>query len=282
VTEIRGKAAFVTGAGSGIGRGLAVALADAGASVVVSDILAEEARRVAEEIDANGGAAVAIACDVSDRGSVAQAKHEASEAFGPVLLLFANAGVTSWQRLTEMTESDVDWIFGVNLMGVVNCLQAFLPDMIAARDGHACATSSVAGLCPAWLPYHTAYSATKMGVIGLMLNLRYELAEAGVGASVLVPGPVVSGISRNTARSRPQRFGGPTDARVELPLLAREMVGAEEGFRQPEEVAAMVIRAVRANEPIVLTSSDREPFHKTYVDLVMRGFSALTASEGAP
>jgi hypothetical protein len=60
------------------------------------------------------------------------------------------------------------------------------------------------------------------------------------------------------------------------------MVGAEEDFRQPEEVAAMVIRAVRANEPIVLTSSDREPFHETYVDLVMRGFSALTASEGAP
>ena len=188
MTEIAGRVAFVTGGGSGIGRALASALAVEGAAVVVADILDENARAVAEEIGAAEGTAVALACDVSDRASVRQAKDEANAALGPVSLLFANAGVTSFQPLVEMSDDDIDWIIGVDLMGVVNCLTAFLPDMVAARDGHVCATSSVAGLCAGWIPYHSAYSAAKLGVLGMMLNLRLELAELGVGASVLVPG----------------------------------------------------------------------------------------------
>jgi NAD(P)-dependent dehydrogenase (short-subunit alcohol dehydrogenase family) len=275
VTEIRGKAAFVTGGGSGIGRGLARALAGESASVVVADILPDNARRIADEIAAEGGTALAVVCDVSDRASVRRAKEEANQAFGRVSLLFANAGVTSWQRLTEMTEDDVDWIFQVNLMGVVNSLQAFVPDMVEARDGHVCATSSLAGLCPSWLPFHTCYSATKMGILGLMLNLRLELAEYGVGASVLVPGPVWSGVAENLARSRPERFGGPSDAGMEAPRAARDLVGDVSGFRQPEEVAEMVLLAVRKNRPIVFTSADRKLFQETYVDPVMAAFDEV-------
>lgn len=268
MTAVAGKAAFVSGGGSGIGRAVAKALASDGAAVAVADILYEDAARVAEEITADKGTALPVACDVSDRESVRAARQATLEALGPALLLVANAGVTSWQRLTDMSESDVDWMFGVNLMGVVNCLHAFLPDMLSAGDGHVCATSSVAGLAPGWLPYHTAYAATKLGVIGLMLNLRHELAECGVGASVLVPGPVATGIGENTARARPRRFGGPSRTRVEIPAIAKERVDTAMSFRTPEEVATMLLDAVRDNAPIVLTDSDCAPFQNTYVDLI--------------
>ena len=267
---IAGKAAFITGGGSGIGRALAKALASSGSSVAIADILCDDAARVAEEITADGGTALALACDVSQRESVRAARTAALDALGPVSLLFANAGVTSWQRLTEMSESDIDWVFGVNLMGVVNCLHAFLPDMLASGEGHVCATSSIAGLAPGWLPYHTAYAATKLGVIGLMLNLRHELAECGVGASVLVPGPVSTGIAENTARARPRRYGGPIGTRIEMPTIARERVGSAMSFREPEEVAHMILRGIRDNEPIILTDSDYAPFQATYVDLIIK------------
>ena len=133
MTEISGKAAFVTGGGSGIGRALAEALAAEGAGVAVAAILADNARRVADAVGAAGGTAVAIACDVSDRASVRRAKEEANSALGPVSLLFANAGVTSFQAFTVMSDDDVDWILGVDLMGVLNCLAAFLPETREVR-----------------------------------------------------------------------------------------------------------------------------------------------------
>jgi NAD(P)-dependent dehydrogenase (short-subunit alcohol dehydrogenase family) len=281
VTEIGGKAAFVTGGGSGIGRALAEALAAEGAAVAVADILADNARRVADAVGVAGGTAVAIACDVSDRASVRRAKEEANSALGPVSLLFANAGVTSFQAFTGMSDDDVDWILGVDLMGVLNCLAAFLPDMIAAGEGHVSATSSMAGLCAGWIPYHSVYSAAKMGVLGMMLNLRHELAEAGVGASVLVPGGVATGMRDNNARARPERFGGPGEGPVEVPDVVRELF-ADVGltFRPAEEVAQMVLLAVRENRPIVdTTPSDRKVFQETYVDPVLRAFDEVEAFE---
>jgi len=281
VTEIAGRVAFVTGGGSGIGRALASALAAEGAAVVVADILHENARAVADEIGAAGATAVALACDVSDRASVRQAKDEANAALGPVSLLFANAGVTSFQPLVEMSDDDIDWIIGVDLMGVVNCLRAFLPDMVAGRDGHVCATSSIAGLSAGWIPYHSAYSAAKLGVLGMMLNLRLELAELGVGASVLVPGGVATGMGENNARYRPQRFGGPGEGPVEVPEAVRKLFAdVELVFRPAEDVAQMVLLAVRENRPIVVTSpADRQAFQKTYVDPVLRAFDEVEEFE---
>jgi NAD(P)-dependent dehydrogenase (short-subunit alcohol dehydrogenase family) len=281
VTEIVGKAAVVTGGGSGIGRAIALALAAEGASVAVADILPENAGGVAREIEAAGGTAVAVVCDVSDRASVHQAKAKANAALGPVSLLFANAGATSFQALLEMSEADVDWIVGANLMGVFNCLSAFLPEMVEARDGHVFATSSLAGLCPAWIPYHTAYSGAKAGILGLMLNLRLELADLGVGCSVLCPGGVATNMGRDNARYRPDRFGGPGDEPVETPQAVKDLF-ADVGltFRAPEEVAQMVLLAVRENRPVVVTTGvDRQVFLETYVDPVLRAFDEVDEFE---
>jgi len=276
--EIGGKTALVTGGGSGIGRALARALAAEGASVVVADILEERAQSVAAEIRDAGGSARAVACDVSDRASVRGMKAEANAAFGTISLLFANAGVTSVERLTDLPEPDFDWITGVNLFGASNCLQAFLPEMIAERAGHVVATASMVGLIPSWLPHHATYVATKAGVIAMMLNLRAELSEVGIGCTVLCPGGVATRI-HDTPRYRPVRFGGPSEPAPTAPRMAQAFVQSQKiTFRPPEEVAEMVLLAVRENRPVVVTDSTRrELFMQSYVDVVLSAFDDAAA-----
>lgn len=279
MTEIKGRTALVTGGGSGIGRGLAMALAAEGASVVVVDILKEPAERVVGEIKQAGGKAVALTCDVSDRAAVARMKAEANAAFGkPVTLMLANAGVTCFDRITDMTEQDVDWIIQVNLMGVTNCIMAFYPDLVAAKDGHIFATASTAGLLPSWVPYHAPYSGAKLGVIGLMLNLRIEASEKNVGCTVLCPGGVISGMKANNAKYRPERFGGPSDGEVKVPdgFFAH----ANLKFRPAEEVARMCMNAIRDNRAMVVTDPEmRATFEETYVKLVREAFDDVDAFE---
>lgn len=271
MTEIRNRVAVVTGAGSGIGRGLALALAEAGAAVAVADIIADNAEKVAEEIRAAGGKAIAAHCDVIDRASIAAMKARVTAELGPVSLLFANAGATSFERLTDMSEADIDWIVHANFMGVLNCIMAFYPDMEKARDGHVFATASTAGLMPSWVPYHVPYSGAKLGIIGLMLNLLTEAAEAHVGVTVLCPGGVVSGMKANNARYRPDRFGGPGEGEVKIPEGFFQH--ADLHFRPAEEVAQMCLRAVRENQPMVVTDAAmRQTFRDTYVKLVEEAF----------
>jgi NAD(P)-dependent dehydrogenase (short-subunit alcohol dehydrogenase family) len=270
MTEIAGKVALVTGGGSGIGRGLVQALADEGASVVVADIVQERADEVAEIVNKNGGSAVGLVCDVSNRDEVRAMKAAANEAFGPVGLLFANAGVTWFDRFSEMEDDDIDWVMHVNLMGVLHCVHTFLPGMERARDGHVVATASNAGLIAGWVPDHSMYSAAKLGVVGMMLGLRQELAQVGVGTTVYCPGGVRGRIGESFAL-RPDRFGGPTDQTITLSAewSAKNVVG----FFEPEEVGPMVLQAVKDNRPIVVDhANQREHFLDWYVEPVLAAF----------
>ena len=274
--EIYRRTALVTGGGSGIGRSLALALASEGARVLVADIMPHNASAVAEEICANGGTAMAVHCDVCDKEMIERVKAEAHAAYGPVSLLFANAGATSFECLTDMSENDINWIVQVNLMGVIHCLTTFLPDMIAAQAGHVVATSSAAGLLPSWIPFHSPYSAAKMGIIGLMLNLRYELEKFGVGATVLCPFGVETTMKYNNQLSRPERFGGP--GREPIKLGDGVVKATAVKFRSPDEVAQMVLRAVRENRAMVVTDpSQRQNFEATYVKCVMDAFNDAEA-----
>ncbi|MFV8819833.1 SDR family NAD(P)-dependent oxidoreductase [Haliea sp. E17] len=276
MTDINGRTAVVTGGGSGIGRGLALELAAQGAAVAVADIILDNAQKVADEIEEAGGRAIAVHCDVCDRDSVLAMKKQVVDALGRVSLLFANAGATSFERITDMSENDIDWIIQVNLMGVTNCLLAFYPDMVAARDGHIFATASTAGLMPTFVPYHAPYSAAKMGIIGMLLNLREEAAEAGVGCTVLCPGGVQSGMKDNNAKYRPERFGGPGEGGIKVPdnwVAHGDLV-----FRPAEEVARLCLQAVRNNRPMVITDGNmRKTFEEGYLKIVMGAFDDVDA-----
>ena len=118
MTGLAGRNAVVTGGGGGIGRALALHMARAGARIAVTDIGLDRAEETAAAILAEGGFACAIHCDVSDRGSVQAMADAATVALGPVSMVVANAGVTSFDPLVEMADDDVDWIVQVNLMGV--------------------------------------------------------------------------------------------------------------------------------------------------------------------
>ena len=282
MTEFAGKVAVVTGGGSGIGRGQVMALANEGASVVVADIIKENADRVAAEVQQAGGTAVAVACDVSDRDSVKKMKAEANDALGPVSLLFATAGVTWFDRLTDMSEKNVDWVIQVNLMGTMYCMQAFLPDMIEAREGHVVATASNAGLNSGWVPFHVPYSSAKAGIIGMMLNLRIELAEFGVGSTVYCPGGVRGregeGFHLNNQRYRPEKFGGPSEGALNLdPEWSQKNII---GFFTAEEVGPMVLEAVRHNRAIVVDHSNQRQHFLTYnVNPALEAFDIAEAWE---
>lgn len=270
MTKIFGKAAFVTGGGSGIGRALALALAREARAVIVADILPERAEAVAEEVRVAGCEALPVYCDVSDRESVRSAHGEAREAFGDILLLFANAGATSFDPIDDVTDEVMDWIIAVNLSGVVNCAQVFAPAMIAAGEGHLMATSSLAGLIPDLVGEHAHYAAAKLGVVGLMLGLRREIDELGVGTTVLCPGGVKTGMA-GSGSYRPDRFGGPFQRKRTAPSYHKV-----ELFRPPGEVAEMVLAGVRRNRAFVLTDdSYRGTFTSQYVDQVLQAFDDI-------
>jgi NAD(P)-dependent dehydrogenase (short-subunit alcohol dehydrogenase family) len=276
VTDIAGKAAFVTGGGSGIGRALALALAREGASVVVADILGDRAETVAAEIREAGGRALALECDVSSRASVRQAHAEANRAFGKVLLLFANAGATSFDPIDNVADEIMDWIIEVNLMGVSHCAQVFLPDMIAAGDGHLMATSSMAGLIPDLVGEHAHYAAAKLGVLGLVFSLRREIQEFGVGTTVLCPGGVKTQMA-TSGSYRPERFGGPFQRTRTAPAYHKVQL-----FRPPEEVAQMVLDGVRRNRAVVVTDDAyRQVFAEQYVAPVLQAFDDVAAFDAA-
>lgn len=278
MTEISGKAAVVTGGGSGIGMGLARELARQGASVAVTDIKLENAQKVADEINAAGGKAVAIQCDVCERDSIRRMKEEATAALGPVQLVFANAGATSFDPLMDMSDDDVDWILQVNLHGVMNTTRAFLPDMIAAGGGHICATASMAGLLPGWIPVHTPYSAAKAGIIGLMMNLALEMKQHNVFTTSYCPGGVATGMKANNATYRPARFGGPGQGEVAITEASKEHTSMN--FYTPDAIAPIVLNAVKGNRPFVFDHAEqRQAFRDTYSSVVEACYDDIDAWE---
>lgn len=273
MTDISGRNAVVTGGGSGIGEGLAKALAKEGAAVAVADIILENAERVASEIRAAGGNAIAVQCDVCERASINAMRDEVEARLGPVTLLFANAGATSFDPLMEMSDEDVDWILTVNLHGVMNTTRAFLPGMKDAGGGHVCATASMAGLLPGWIADHAPYSAAKMGIIGLMMNIALELKPYGIHTSSYCPGGVATGMKANNARYRPERFGGPGEGEVHVGEASRH--AASQAFYHPDAIAPMVLDAVKNNRAFVFDHPEqRIHFRETYAQVVEACYDA--------
>ncbi|MDG2004434.1 MAG: SDR family oxidoreductase [Novosphingobium sp.] len=277
--EFSGKVALVTGGANGIGRGIARAFAREGAAVAIADIMEDNARAVVAEIEAEGGRAIAVACDVSDRASVAAMKSKAENQLGPVDLLVANAGVTMFEDLTDMSDADVDWVIDISLYGVVHCTQAFVPDMIKRGGGHIVATASIAGLLAPFIGQHAPYCAAKAGIIGFILSLRTDLEKHGVGASVLCPSAVESRIT-DSPLYRPSRYGGPQRGEVTLPDGAGEQGHAVS--RPATDAADMVIEAIRANRAVIVTDpSHRAGFERGMVAQVLEAFDAAAAFDAA-
>jgi NAD(P)-dependent dehydrogenase (short-subunit alcohol dehydrogenase family) len=176
--------------------------------------------------------------------------------------------------VTELTESELDWMTAVNQHGVIWTALAFLPDMIEAGGGHIVATASMAGLIPSLVPVHTAYSSAKLGVIGFIQNLQLEVAEHGVVTTIYCPGGVLNGMRDNNAKYRPERFGGPSDEQMRAPSASFK--GNRLRFMTPEEVAPIVLRAVRDDRPFVFDHAEqRAEFRRLYSDVIESCFDDI-------
>jgi short-subunit dehydrogenase len=187
---------LLTGASSGIGRSLALRLAE--------DSLALVARRkalldtLAAEIEAAGGQALVLPCDVTDREQVAAAVRAAEARFGPIERLIANAGGGRSTDVERFAAAEIEEILRLNVVGVANCIEAILPGMLARGRGHIVATSSLA----AWrgLPGAAGYSAAKAALSTMMESLRIDLAPHGIDVTIISPGFV---------RTKPEGKGKP-------------------------------------------------------------------------
>lgn len=183
--RLSGKAAVITGAGSGIGRATAERFVREGARVLVADISGERARDTCRSL---GSAAVPLQVDVSDAGAVRAMVEQAVEVFGAIDVLYSNAGIAEAVKpLAEITLDEWDRIIDVNLKAFFVCAQAVAPRMRSAGGGSMIVTASIAGRRPR--PGMAAYVASKSGVIGLARALAIELAQDQIRVNVINPGP---------------------------------------------------------------------------------------------
>lgn len=186
------KVAFVTGAGSGMGRQIAIQLADAGANVIATDINVQGVEETVDLINARNGKAIAQNLDVTHTTEFEQQLNQAKAEFGSLDFVFNNAGIAIIGEIRDMPREDWDRQIEVNQIGVLNGTLAAYKIMLEQGSGHIINTASIAGLAPA--PLLSAYSMTKHAVVGLTLCLRHEAQALGVKASVVCPGIVRTGL----------------------------------------------------------------------------------------
>jgi NAD(P)-dependent dehydrogenase (short-subunit alcohol dehydrogenase family) len=183
-----GHVAVVTGAGRGIGRAVALSLADRGYGVGLLARTVEELESVAAEVVARGRRAVAVRCDVANAGEVALAAERVHEDLGVPRVVVNNAGVARRARVVEMREDDWDHVLDVNLKGAFLVARAFLPRMIEAKRGRYVAVASISSTLGT--PRLSAYCAAKWGVVGFVKSLAEELRGTGLQAMAVLPGSV--------------------------------------------------------------------------------------------
>ena len=258
--NLSGKVALVTGAGSGIGRGIALACADEGMHVILADIQAGTAQAVAAEVEAREVSALAVDLDVSDTVAYEWLAERVYDEFGELNLLVNNAGVMTAGPVSEGTQADWDWTFRVNLFGVINGVNTFLPRMRAQDgDAHIVNTVSMAGLRLNEVVPLGVYSSSKHAALAYSEALHDELAAEGIGVSALCPGGVDTLIGM-AERNRPDQFGGPSDepARGFSPgTMSQQM--------NPEDVGRIVLRGVKANRRLIFSHPElREQVERRY------------------
>ncbi len=245
--EFADRVAFVTGAASGIGLGIARAAGAEGMRVMLADIEREALEASAASLRDAGIDAATVVCDVAERDSVRAAAAATIEAFGRVHLVCNNAGVSTGGLIDECDAGDWAWTVGVNLMGVVHGCEAFVPHLKRQGEGgHIVNTASMAGLLggmAGWGPYNS----TKFAVVGLTEVLRQEGRAGGFGASVLCPGAVNTRIF-DAPRNRQARFG-PQQSKVAVMDDPGEI---NQGL-DPDVAGRLVVEAVRANRLYIFT-----------------------------
>jgi NADP-dependent 3-hydroxy acid dehydrogenase YdfG len=251
VKNLNNKVVVITGAGSGIGRALAVNLAGKGARLALSDVNEAGLGETVELAIKAGSPDVHTArLDVADKAAFASYATEVAAHFGQVNVVINNAGVALAGDAVDLTYEDMEWIVGINFWGVVYGTKEFLPHLIASGDGHVVNLSSLFGLLA--MPGQSAYNATKFAVRGFTEALREEMLIAGhkVGVTSVHPGGIKTAIARSARVS--EKEDQAATAKLFDEKLAR---------MTPERAAEIIVRGITKNQARVLVGLDAHALH---------------------
>jgi NAD(P)-dependent dehydrogenase (short-subunit alcohol dehydrogenase family) len=256
--ELQGKVAFVTGAASGIGMGIAQALAAQGVRLAVADVREAALDATATALAQAGARVLALPLDVTDRAGLRAAAARIERELGPVDVLCSNAGVNFVGPTPDATFEDWDFCLGVNLGGAVNVVRTFVPGMIERRaGGHVLITSSVSGLFTSG--GSGCYVTSKFALVGLAESLRADLAAHGIGVSVLCPGPVQSELFESTLAVRPRSLAATGSVPIIAPGVRREDTPIFATALTPSDVGQCVVRGIQRNDMYIMTHAEIRP-----------------------
>jgi NAD(P)-dependent dehydrogenase (short-subunit alcohol dehydrogenase family) len=266
--HLKGKTAFITGAASGMGRGMARVFAASGVNIALADIDLPTLEEARDEIARLGVTAFAYLLDVSDRAQCYEVADAVERDFGKVHIVCNNAGVGSGGPALDETEDEVfDWMFAVNTMGPIHGFKAFVPKLKKhGEGGHVVNTASIAGIRIAPGMNNGIYAGTKFAVVALSFAMRDALARHGIGVSVLCPAGVDTNIYR-AGRVRPPRFGGPFKREIS-PVMASLL---KRGL-SPDQVGQYVLRAIEDDDFFIFTHPETREWVEEWHARVMAGF----------
>lgn len=253
--SLRAKTAFITGAASGIGLELARLLAAEGANLALADIEAAPLEAARIELSRNREITVAsFPLDIADRDSFYRVADDVIRRFGKLHIACNHAGVSyPGGPLEETPDGDLDWVIGVNIFGILNGIKALVPKIRATGEaGHVVNTASFLGL---YLPpgeHRALYSATKMAVIAISQGLRDELEPSGIGVSVFCPS-AVNTKTLNSARLRPERFGGP----FVQPIDQTKAAELQQTKMSPARAASFLLHGIKNNMFYIITHPEQ-------------------------
>jgi NAD(P)-dependent dehydrogenase (short-subunit alcohol dehydrogenase family) len=270
--ELAGKTAFVTGAASGIGLGIATALAQAGAKVMLCDIEEAALSAAVAELKKTNVDVDSVRADVSLKTELQAAAEATTARYGNVHILVNNAGVGGGGPYGIWTDPGWNWTLGVNLMAVIWGIEIFGPLIEKhGEGGHIVSTASIAGLISG---ASNSYNVSKYGVVALSEGLRIELAPRGIGVSVLCPGFIRTQIL-NSRRNLPERFAGafrgqPTDPLAYAALRERVAHGID-----PAYVGGLVREGIENDWPYIFTDTEFEPIVEMRFARIREGFNRI-------
>ncbi|HEX7784479.1 MAG TPA: SDR family NAD(P)-dependent oxidoreductase [Sphingobium sp.] len=252
MTDIANRTAFITGGANGIGLGMARSLAKSGVKLALVDLDSDALARAEAELGDVTQVATAV-LDVRDRAAYARVADDVERRLGPVSILMNNAGVAGGAPANRLTYELWDWGMGINLDGVINGIQTFLPRIIArGAGGHIVNTASGAGLYTG--PGNVLYCTAKFAVVGLSEALHAELQSEGIGVSVLCPGPVATDIIARTRAAQPKVTRSMSaEQRQKVFASNEEMTAFLANGVQPDAVGDMVKRAISDNSLYIHT-----------------------------
>jgi short-subunit dehydrogenase len=258
MTAIRGAAAAVTGAASGIGRALALELAARGCDLAIADRDEAGLQSVAAEIAGAHKRKVTVhRLDVGEPGQIAEFAQAATSAHSALRIVINNAGVALLGQFHEIDQTQMDWLFNINFWGVVHSTRAFLPHLATQPEAHIVNVSSIFGIIAP--PGQTAYASAKFAVRGFSESLRHELQMAGspVRLSVVHPGGVATNIVRNSRTGT-----GMTDNARRAESIERFDAVAK---TTPAAAALRIIEGIEKNRPRILIGNDAR-----FMDILQR------------